>query len=999
MSEVTLEIEQLDVNTPIVDTELGIATPYFEDYLYRILEDLNTITAGTVTGAENLGTGAQSFAQLADTLLQFRTITSDDGSVTITQSDDEIDLAATSLDPGTVNGSILTWQTDEWSELEQVLISWSGGQITFQSQSDGAVNETVMQLDYNDGHHFISEGEMEFEINGNPTLLLREDEVFIDMANDPTLTFSNGSIDVYTQYYDTSESEYVFRLQAVDHDFRFLTSISETMMLMEDGGGVTGYYDGIDVFRSVAAASGGLEANNTSTGTGYERVLTTSDLGGGGSLPDEVTVSWLAGVATWQVEDDGATFQTIQTWDADGAVGIYHDAGLAIETWASGVRMYSQSGAGNNGQYQWYGGSGASPDYVDLIKDDGNTNAVMTNRDPGGDLYFRVRDAADSENQVGVYINADDSVDLYYDGDGPTLRTTGQGIQVEHAQGTGTALIEINASSSTLNSSINFEANDLTYMQIQYQPSNAVGYIRISETDNDIFRLWGLDSLSATIDFIETGLEADGHPVRLFYDGEEVFTTDDQGAIIQGISSATATVLNLIADTDETIAINMGDGTSSIDAQIAYVPTSDFLRFRVNATGEDILLTNQADGDMALFEGGASVTLYEAGTAVMTTVSNGLAVAGPTTSGYYLSDGAIGGSTLGSFQHNGTVLRIYSNEHGTDFNLVLEDAVGTARTVIDADPDGQVILQYDGADAFGTVSVGAQILDPSGANQQSLYFSDSLDVTSTFDLAIQAWSDGNVYISNGVNSGDMYFRLRDSGGVTDVAILAIAEGEVQLYHNALEAFRTDQFGAAVVSPSSTNPVLYFRQNDGTTNQGFLQIQAANSVWQHLVDEAVLQIQGTDTGSNNTVILVGDPDGSLDGYYDGVLAFRTAADGIDVVDTTGDDPVLNFYSDTPTRVGYINCATGFFDIRGEHNSQHFRVQMENSGGVAQTYVEFDPDGPSLAFHGNTPITQPDYTLGTYTTDRNLSSTGTATLDEVVDVLSTLIADLTSYGLLQ
>ena len=54
------------------------------------------------------------------------------------------------------------------------------------------------------------------------------------------------------------------------------------------------YHAGTEVFRTVAAASGGAEANNTATGAGFERVLTTSDLGSSlpsGALNDMIYIS------------------------------------------------------------------------------------------------------------------------------------------------------------------------------------------------------------------------------------------------------------------------------------------------------------------------------------------------------------------------------------------------------------------------------------------------------------------------------------------------------------------------------------------------------------------------------------------------------------------------------------------------------------------------------------------------------------------------------------
>ena len=45
------------------------------------------------------------------------------------------------------------------------------------------------------------------------------------------------------------------------------------------------FNDGASVARSLGAAAGGLEANNTLTGAGFERVLTTGDLAGARELP------------------------------------------------------------------------------------------------------------------------------------------------------------------------------------------------------------------------------------------------------------------------------------------------------------------------------------------------------------------------------------------------------------------------------------------------------------------------------------------------------------------------------------------------------------------------------------------------------------------------------------------------------------------------------------------------------------------------------------------
>lgn len=63
---------------------------------------------------------------------------------------------------------------------------------------------------------------------------------------------------------------------------------SQNLFIGDPDGSVDLYFDGTATARTLAAASGGLEANNTLTGGGFERVLTASDIGGGG-IPSGTT--------------------------------------------------------------------------------------------------------------------------------------------------------------------------------------------------------------------------------------------------------------------------------------------------------------------------------------------------------------------------------------------------------------------------------------------------------------------------------------------------------------------------------------------------------------------------------------------------------------------------------------------------------------------------------------------------------------------------------------
>src|SRR5690606_1468260 len=64
-----------------------------------------------------------------------------------------------------------------------------------------------------------------------------------------------------------------------------LSGSGETLAIFRDDAEVELYYDNVNVFETLPAASGGAQVNNTLTGVGFERVLTTSDITGSGFLP------------------------------------------------------------------------------------------------------------------------------------------------------------------------------------------------------------------------------------------------------------------------------------------------------------------------------------------------------------------------------------------------------------------------------------------------------------------------------------------------------------------------------------------------------------------------------------------------------------------------------------------------------------------------------------------------------------------------------------------
>jgi hypothetical protein len=92
--------------------------------------------------------------------------------------------------------------------------------------------------------------------------------------------------------------------------------------------------------------------------------------------------------------------------------------------------------------------------------------------------------------------------------------------------------------------------------------------------------------------------------------------------------------------------------------------------------------------------------------------------------------------------------------------------------------------------------------------------------------------------------------------------------------------------------------------------------------------------------------------------------------------------------------HVNSAA--LRVKSFTHSHLINLVAEDSVGTSQLMFTGDPD-VGVAFNGNAAIAQPNYTVTNVTTDRTYDANATSTA-ELADVLGTLIADLTSYGLL-
>jgi len=145
------------------------------------------------------------------------------------------------------------------------------------------------------------------------------------------------------------------------------------------------FHDGTETFRTAAAASGGAEANNLDTGAGFERVLTTADLGGGGAAYRGCK-AFKTGATAWPRDDSPNSTFTGPT--AAAAAVAYNaevlDTDSIHTTGGSNTRFTVPAGVSKarmRGNFRMAGlfGGGVGKKHV-LIRRNGSTTITI---DPG----------------------------------------------------------------------------------------------------------------------------------------------------------------------------------------------------------------------------------------------------------------------------------------------------------------------------------------------------------------------------------------------------------------------------------------------------------------------------------------------------------------------------------------------------------------------------------------------------------------------------------------
>ncbi len=175
--------------------------------------------------------------------------------------------------------------------------------------------------------------------------------------------------------------------------FRFIGedsgTITRTMLEMNPNTGPTLFESGAAVARVLPAASGGFEVNNTLTGAGFERVLTTSD------QDVTITTGQYTGTFTGMSGVVNATidYTVIEDASGDGVVFLYDQAGSLGTSNANTMTLTGAPAAIRP--------TNTVSDFTNCLDNSANSLSALTRMDSAGTLTFSFPTAANNYSNTG----------------------------------------------------------------------------------------------------------------------------------------------------------------------------------------------------------------------------------------------------------------------------------------------------------------------------------------------------------------------------------------------------------------------------------------------------------------------------------------------------------------------------------------------------------------------------------------------------------------------
>jgi hypothetical protein len=308
---------------------------------------------------------------------------------------------------------------------------------------------------------------------------------------------------------------------------------------------------------------------------------------------------------------------------------------------------------------------------------------------------------------------------------------------------------------------------------------------------------------------------------------------------------------------------------------------------------------NTGDATMLVMDPAGGVDLYYAGTKEAETESgifkatNSLTIASTTNvTGILDEDNMVSDSAV-------SLATQQSIKAYVDTQLTAEDLdfIGDAGGAQSVDLDSQTLT-----------FAGGTGIDTTGSAQQMSFAIDSTVATLT----------GSQTLTNKTITSPIINTILTAAGKTGITLTE--DGSVDLYYNEIKTLSTGS--------DSVN----FHLSGGLGGRIYID-GGSELILHNRIDGENVKLNADDAAGSEQVLFEGDPDGSVDLYYDGSLSLKTGAAGISIYDTSGTDVNLFFENSSDAIIGTLLCANSDFTLSGSNT----QITTADAGAVSLYYA--------------------------------------------------------------
>jgi len=501
-------------------------------------------------------------------------------------------------------------------------------------------------------------------------------------------------------------------------------------------------YAGAEVVRTLAAASGGLEVNNTLTGVGFERVVTASEIAdsvdGPGSATDNAVARYDATTGNL-IQNSGVIID-----DSDNVTGVATLTGATINATSN----LQEAGTNLSAKYAQLAAFNIFTDTQQILAADPSlvlwNNASAANEgiwnlasvSNGFEVQLFDDTPVPTEVAIGVY-RSGSSVTTVNIPNGQflaagTIRTVDAasgGLEVNNTlTGVGFERVLTTGDLSGIGGDFSGPASSTDNAIVRFDGTGGkLGQnsgVIIDDSDNITGAAsLALSSIVPYFDFTETGVTADSGRWRFYADGEQFVlqTLADSGA--GGDDILTVTRTNTAVNT-----VNLGGVVQAQSVELAKLDGSNSFT-QLNADDvridDNVLLVTASNTDLVLQGNG----------------TGDIVLKDPSSDSVVVSFRDSTDTLLGSLQSTSAGVFLRNVVNGQPVTIHSNDAGGVDRNLIIADPDTGVDFPTGTLSTGGNTVLDSTDLAANGGtiaeeNRQNDFSSDTqiLKSSSTFDI-------------------------------------------------------------------------------------------------------------------------------------------------------------------------------------------------------------------------------------------------------------------------